>query len=65
MHEGIMSAQILVVLMLAAAAALLSIPGRTRSPCADIQWLLASSAAAEFDAISGSVTENPAEVIPL
>jgi hypothetical protein len=64
MHEDIQSAQIFVALMLAAAAALLSIPGRTGSPYADIQWLLVSSAAAEFDAISGGIAADPAETIP-
>jgi hypothetical protein len=65
MGEGIVGAQVFVALTLAAAAALLSIPGRTDSPYADIQWFLASSADAEFDAISGSITDNPAETMPL
>ena len=65
MREGILGAQIFVTLMLAATAALLSIPGRTGSPYADIQWLLASSAAAEFDAINGSITDNSADMMPL
>jgi hypothetical protein len=64
MQQDIQGAQIFVALMLAAAAALFSVPGRTDSPFADIQWLLASSAAAEFDAISGSVSEDPGETIP-
>jgi hypothetical protein len=65
MHEDIQNAQIFVALMLAAASALLSIPGRTGSPYADIQWLLARSAAAEFDAISDGITGDPADTIPL
>lgn len=64
MREDIQGVQIFVALILAAAAALLSIPGRTDSPYADIQWLLASSAAAELDTISGSIAEHPDEVIP-
>lgn len=51
MHEDIQGVQIFVALMLAATAVLLSIPGGTGSPYADIQWALVSSAAAEFDAI--------------
>ncbi len=64
MREGILGAQIFVVLMLAAIAALLSIPGRTGSPYADIRWLLARSAAAEFDAINDSITDNPTGMMP-
>ena len=51
MHEDIQGVQIFVALMLAATAVLLSIPGGTGSPYADIQWALVSSAAADFDAI--------------
>jgi hypothetical protein len=62
--EIIQRGQIFVALMLAAAAALLSIPGRTGSPYSDIQWLLGTAGAAEFDAISGSIAEHPTEMIP-
>ncbi len=62
--KDIQGAQIFIALMLAAAAALLSIPGQTGSPYPDIQGLLGSGAAAEFDAISGSIAEHPAEMIP-
>lgn len=65
MRERILGAQIFAALMLAATAALLSISGRTGRPYADIQWLLTRSAAAEFDAINGSTTDNPADMMPL
>jgi hypothetical protein len=52
---------IIVALTLAAAAALLSIPGRTGP---DIQWLRASSVVPAIEAISGGIAEHPAEMIP-
>jgi hypothetical protein len=64
MREVVLGGQIVVALMLAAAAALLSIPGRAGSPYPDIQWLLASNVAPEMDAISGSIAEHPTEMIP-
>jgi hypothetical protein len=53
-----------VAVMLAAAAALLSIPGRTGNSYPDIQRLLASNVAPAMDALSGSIAEHPAEMIP-
>jgi hypothetical protein len=53
-----------VAVMLAAAVALLSFPGRTSSPYPDIQRLLTSNIAPAMDAISGSIAAHPAEMIP-
>jgi hypothetical protein len=53
-----------VAVMLAAAAALLSITGRTGNPYPDIQRLLESNVAPAMDALSGSIAEHPAEMIP-
>jgi hypothetical protein len=63
-REYTQGAQIFVALILAAGAALLSIPGQTGSPYPDIQRLLGSRTAAAFDAIGGSIAEHPAEMIP-
>jgi hypothetical protein len=53
-----------VAVALVAAAVLLSVPGRTGSAYPDIQRFLASNVAPAMDAVSGSIAEHPAEIIP-
>jgi hypothetical protein len=50
-------------LMLASVIALLAVPGRTGGLYAEIQRL-ANRVAPAMDAISGSIAEHPAEMIP-
>ena len=64
LHSGrSISAQIFAALILAAAAALLSVPGRAGSLYPDVQWFLTSVVPA-IGAISTSIAEHPAAMIP-
>lgn len=65
LHSGrSIGAQIFAALILAAAAALLSVPGRASSLYPDVQWFLTSGVVPAIGAISSSIAEYPAAMIP-